>query len=97
MWNSVQDGAPDSLRLILAANKVDLVPEDHDYSEVEEWANAHEVQWMKTSAKSGKGVRELFNALADGLCSPEVRAKFQANLELPRERVARRKDEPECC
>jgi small GTP-binding protein len=82
MWSSVENEAPVSLHLILAANKIDLVPDDYDFSEVNEWATAHGVEWMKTSAKTGTGVHELFDTLADRLCSPEVRARIQADLEL---------------
>jgi small GTP-binding protein len=97
IWTSVEGEAPIAIRMILAANKVDLVADDYDYAEVEKWAAAHDVAWVKTSAKTGDGVREVFEALADSLCPAEIRAKFSANLKATEPQGPEPKQADGCC
>jgi len=54
----------DNVVVILAGNKSDQASTEVPDSEVEEWARNKNLTYMKTSAKDGTGINELFAKLA---------------------------------
>ncbi|KAH8857079.1 DnaJ likeubfamily C member 27 [Schistosoma japonicum] len=58
--------------LILCANKVDKAPRSVSYYEVSKWAAIHHYPYFETSAFTGHGVTETFNALFESIINPEI-------------------------
>jgi small GTP-binding protein len=59
--------------ICIVGNKIDLVDSIAvSDTEVREWAEAHHFPYVKTSAKTGAGVRELFRAVAEELLKRET-------------------------
>jgi small GTP-binding protein len=77
----------------VVGNKIDLensiaVSDD----EVHKWAEAHHFLCLKTSAKTGAGVRELFRAVAEALLKRETQVT-QPEIAVE----ARRNGDEKCC
>lgn len=52
--------------MVIIGNKVDLADQEEvSYSEVKNYANSLGAMYKLTSAKDGKGVNELFTAIAE--------------------------------
>lgn len=65
LYNSLNDQITPDMVGILCSNKIDLVDELHlDLTNFKEWANEHNMELVKTSAKTGQGVQELFKQVA---------------------------------
>ncbi len=55
-------------KFVLAANKVDLIPEDHPHAhEIVEFARDLQTEYFLTSAKDGRNVEALFHHLSSQL------------------------------
>jgi small GTP-binding protein len=68
----VKDSLPMGTQLILCCNKMDLVPESFDTSDFVVWANERHMSLMRTSAKTGDGVTEMFTQLALDIIDKET-------------------------
>lgn len=65
IYDSLSDQLTSDMIFVLCGNKIDLVDElDLDLSEYQSWANSHQMVLVKTSAKTGQGVQELFRQVA---------------------------------
>jgi small GTP-binding protein len=63
-YSSVKGSLPTDTQLILCVNKIDLVPEHFDTTKFALWANERHMSLMRTSAKTGDGVAEVFTQIA---------------------------------
>lgn len=53
----------DSMSIIVVANKCDLDDRQFSTEQGEEWASKHHVVYKEVSAKTGEGIKELFDTL----------------------------------
>ena len=68
----IRDNSPKDIIIAIAANKSDLYEyEEISNDEVEEFANSINALYKQTSAKSGQGIKELFDIIGYKLLSPE--------------------------
>ena len=60
---------PDTYKLFLVGNKKDLAEERRQVSteEAEEFAAKHNMQYFETSSKTGEGVADLFQCMAEAV------------------------------
>ncbi len=52
---------------IIVANKTDLLPEDHDYSEFEEYVDSNEWELIYVSAATGEGLNRMVQLVSERL------------------------------
>jgi small GTP-binding protein len=63
-YASIKESIPPVARLFLCANKMDLVSDSVDLLESTAWGAERNMELMRTSAKTGVGVQELFTSVA---------------------------------
>lgn len=61
-YNYLSEDTQPGCQIILCGNKNDL-PTNFDVLEAEEWARSHDIPFVKVSAKSAFGVKELFQMM----------------------------------
>jgi hypothetical protein len=61
--------------LILCVNKTDLMPEHFDTAKFSVWANERHMSLMRTSAKTGDGVTEVFTQIAMDILDREAQGE----------------------
>lgn len=59
----IHDNSSSEVKVVLAANKADLVPE-YDLTEVETFARSYNMPYYLTSARTGQNIREAFVQLS---------------------------------
>lgn len=64
IYESLKDQILPDMQFVLCANKFDLVPPESDLSEFEAWGRKHKMELIKTSAKTGQNVTEIYSKLA---------------------------------
>jgi small GTP-binding protein len=64
IYDTVRDEMRPDTRAILCANKFDLVASTFDLAQYKNWGTEHGMELMRTSAKTGDGVLELFTQIA---------------------------------
>ena len=68
----LRDNSPKDIVIAIAANKCDLYEyEEVSHDEVEEFAKSINALYEQTSAKTGEGIKDLFNSIGYKLLSPE--------------------------
>jgi small GTP-binding protein len=75
VYSSVEDSLAPDTELILCCNKMDLVPETFDSSKFVDWAKERRMSLMRTSAKTGDGVTEVFTQIALDILDQEAKRK----------------------
>lgn len=66
LYDSLIDQLNEGIEILLCGNKVDLKEVDQEYLiQYIEWAQKHNTTLMITSAKTGRGVKELFVEIAN--------------------------------
>ena len=68
----LRDNSPKDIIIAIAANKCDLYEyEEVSHDEVEEFGKSINALYEQTSAKTGEGIKDLFNSIGYKLLSPE--------------------------
>jgi len=68
----LRDNSPKDIVIAIAANKCDLYEyEEVSHDEVEEFGKSINALYEQTSAKTGEGIKDLFNSIGYKLLSPE--------------------------
>jgi Ras-related protein Rab-5C len=67
-FNEAQDMHGNKVKYYLVANKIDL-PSKVDLEKVKEYAQENEIEYYTTSAKTGDGINELFNVVANAVAT----------------------------
>jgi small GTP-binding protein len=75
IYSAVQDQISRDMQVILCANKVDLVMGSLDLSEFKQWGSQHRMSLVRTSARTGEGVAELFVQLATQIAAKAERVR----------------------
>ena len=71
-YTEVRDNSPKDIIIAIAANKCDLYEyEEVNNEEIQEFSNSINALYKQTSAKSGNGIKDLFNNIGYKLLSPE--------------------------
>jgi small GTP-binding protein len=95
-----KDKVPDA-DLVLVGNKIDVKERIVSISQGQGWASAHAIPYMETSALTGEGVNDVFDALIDGylkrvrtgwqsMSEPNIYPYVELNVAYPEEA-------PRCC
>ena len=76
IYTSLTDVDSDCV-MLLVGNKIDIEPEK-DFSELERWAIDHNMSFLTASAKTGYGINEIFNSIANqiGNCNTDTNTPF---------------------
>ena len=68
----LRDNSPKDIIIAIAANKCDLYEyEEVSHDEVEEFGKSINALYEQTSAKTGEGIKDLFNSIGYKLLAPE--------------------------
>ena len=78
--------------VVLCANKIDMVNNETNTQAAEEWANENKMLFIKTSAKTGYNLNELFHLIAEALVGDHT-VTAQATTEL----IPKEKEKKKCC
>jgi small GTP-binding protein len=69
---SIRSQIRPDMQLACCGNKIDLLPANADFSELSNWAKAHNMEFLTTSAQTGEGVARLFSAVASKIDSQGI-------------------------
>ena len=76
-YGELRDNAPKEVIIAIAANKCDLYEyEEVSHDEIESFAKSINALYEQTSAKTGEGIKDLFNSIGYKLLSPENYEEF---------------------
>jgi len=81
----LRDNSPKDIVIAIAANKCDLYEyEEVSHDEVEEFGKSINALYEQTSAKTGEGIKDLFNSIGYKLLSPENYEDFLRKTSIVR-------------
>ena len=76
-YGELRDNAPKEVIIAIAANKCDLYEyEEVSHDEIRSFAESINALYEQTSAKTGDGIKDLFNSIGYKLLSPENYEEF---------------------
>ena len=76
-FTELRDNSPKDIIIAIAANKCDLYEyEEVSHDEIKEFSQSINALYEQTSAKTGAGIKDLFNSIGNKLLSPENYDEF---------------------
>jgi Ras-related protein Rab-5C len=91
--SAVEEELSREMQMILCANKMDLVKATLDLPGYKSWAGQHRMALVRTSAKTGDGITELFAQLATQISAKAEKVRKGQFIPLGGGGAARSADE----
>jgi small GTP-binding protein len=97
IYTAVQDQICRDMQVILCANKMDLVKPTLDLSELKSWGSQRRMALVRTSARTGEGITELFSQVASQIAAKADRVRKVRFVPLANEGEGATGDESRPC
>jgi small GTP-binding protein len=88
-YNGIRETAGKKVAVILIGNKLDLLEDESEEDKGEAFARSHEIQYFRTSAKTGENLDAALRGLEEELARKFIEFTPQQPEEAPRENACK--------